>query len=254
MLNADACIVTNIGYPHVDLYGSIENILKDKMTIVENLREGGVAFLNYDDERIASYPVTKKVISFGIKNRSADYRAENIVNRDGTLSFDVVHGGRRVPVVLNMYGEHNVINALAAFAVGEWFEVPENQIVKALYDFKSEGIRQSVYDIGGYHLYVDCYNSAPNSMIGSIKTLCGMDYGTNSRRVVLFGDIPRLGGLVSRCIKRSRRNWWILMSISISVMAKTQNTQAMSWHSMVGRRCARWRKTNSLSSSKKTFS
>lgn len=195
MLNADACIVTNIGYPHVDLYGSIENILKDKMTIVKNLREGGVAFLNYDDERIASYPVSRKVISFGIKNRSADYLAENIVNQDGTLSFDVLHGGRRVPVVLNMYGEHNVINALAAFAVGEWFGVPEDRIVKALYDFRSEGIRQSVYDIGGYHLYVDCYNSAPNSMIGSIKTLCGMNYGADSRHIVLFGDIPRLGKL-----------------------------------------------------------
>lgn len=202
MLNADACIVTNIGYPHVDLYGSIENILKDKMTIVKNLREGGVAFLNYDDERIVSYPVSRKVISFAIKNKSADYLAENIVNQDGVLSFDVVHGGRRVPVVLNMYGEHNVINALAAFAVGEWFGVPEDRIVKALYDFRSEGIRQSVYDISGYHLYVDCYNSAPNSMIGSIKTLCGMNYGPGSRRIVLFGDIPRLGELAPEVHQR----------------------------------------------------
>lgn len=195
MLNADACIVTNIGYPHVDLYGSIENILKDKMTIVKNLREGGVAFLNYDDERIASYPVDKKVISFGIKNRSAEYLAENIVDRDGTLSFDIVHKDRRIPILLNMYGEHNVINALAAFAVGEWFGVPEDKMIEALQNFRSEGIRQSVYNIGGYHLYVDCYNAAPNSMIGSVRTLCGMENHEGGRHIVLFGDIPRLGDL-----------------------------------------------------------
>lgn len=203
MLNADACIVTNVGYPHVDLYGSIENILKDKMTLVKNLNEDGVAFLNYDDERIASYPIEDKmVISFGIKNKDAEYRAENIVNENGILKFDIVHRNMRFPIVLNMYGEHNVINALAAFAVGEHFGVPKAKIIKALYDFRSGGIRQSVYDIAGYHLYVDCYNSAPNSIIGSIKTLCGMNYGENSRHVVLFGDIPRLGELAPEVHKQ----------------------------------------------------
>ncbi len=193
MLNADACVVTNIGYPHVDLYGSIENILKDKMTIVENMKAEGVAFLNYDDEKIRSYPVNRKVISYAVKNHDADYYADNIENKSGILSFDVVHDNRRTAIVINMFGEHNIINGLVAFAVGEYFGISEENIVKALYNYRSEGIRQNVYNIGGYHLYMDCYNSAPNSIIGSIRTLCGMTIPEGSRRIVLFGDIPRLG-------------------------------------------------------------
>ncbi len=193
MLNADACVVTNIGYPHIDLYGSIENILKDKMTIVKNMKPEGVAFLNYDDELIRNYPVNCKVVSYSVKNQDADYYADNIVNKNGILQFDVVHGNKHDHLAINMYGEHNVINGLVAFAVGEYFGISKENIVKALNEYRSEGIRQSVYNIGGYHLYMDCYNSAPNSIIGSVRTLGNLKSGKNSRRIVLFGDIPRLG-------------------------------------------------------------
>lgn len=193
MLNADVCIVTNVGYPHIDLYESIDNILKDKMMIVENLQSDGVAFLNYDDDRIRNYKVNRRVISFAVNNHDADYYADCIKNKDGILTFDVVHKGERTPVCINMYGEHNVINGVVAFAVGEYFGVSKESIVQSLKDYRSEGIRQSVYNIGGYHLYMDCYNSAPNSIIGSIRTLIGMNFGENSRHIVLFGDVTRLG-------------------------------------------------------------
>lgn len=199
MLNPNACLITNVGYPHVDLYGSIEKILEDKMSLVDNLSDDGVAFLNYDDELIRSYEVNKPVISFAIYNKEADYYATDIIYGDGVIDFAINfvddEKTKSIPARIHMYGEYNVINALAAFAIGRWLGIAEERIVKALESYRSEGMRQNVCNIGGYHLYMDCYNSAPNSVIGSVHSLALMKPENNGRKIVVFGDIPRLGAL-----------------------------------------------------------
>ena len=193
MLNPNACLITNVGYPHVDLYGSIENILKDKMSLVENLVDDGVAFLNYDDERIRTYKIEKEVISFAIYNKDADYTASDIIYGNGVIDFTINGRGESIPARIYMYGEYNVINALAAFAVGRWLGISARDIVNSLENYRSEGMRQNVCNIGGYYLYMDCYNSAPNSVLGSVHSLSLMKPENNGRKIVVFGDIPRLG-------------------------------------------------------------
>lgn len=195
MLNPDACLITNIGYPHVDLYGSIEKILEDKISLADNLTEGGVVFLNYDDERLRTAKVSRPVISFAIHNQNADYIATDIVYKEGVIEFTINSKDGAIPACIHMYGEHNVINALAAFAVGRWLGIPSQNIVDTLETYRSEGMRQNLCNIGGYQLYMDCYNSAPNSVIGSIHTLAMMRPKNEGKKVVVFGDIPRLGKL-----------------------------------------------------------
>ena len=195
MLNPDACLITNVGYPHVDLYGSIENILKDKVSLAENLTENGVAFLNYDDERLKNVKVEKHIISFAVHNTEADYVASDIQYGRGVIDFVINGKGESVPARIYMHGEHNVMNALAAFAVGRWLGIPAESIVQSLENYRSEGMRQNLCDIGGYHLYMDCYNSAPNSIVGSIHIISTIQPENAGKRIVVFGDIPRLGKL-----------------------------------------------------------
>ena len=72
-------------------------------------------------------------------------------------------------------------------------DVHENDIVIALEKYEGTGLRQNFCNIGGYQLYVDCYNSAPNSIVGSVETLLRIPIAENNKRIVVFGDIPRLG-------------------------------------------------------------
>lgn len=193
MLAPNMSVITNIGYPHVDLYGSIENILYDKTSLIRELPEDGVAFLNYDDERLRNYQTDKKVISFGIHNQDADYVAEDIHYGDGEITFTIRCGEGRFPAVIHMVGEHNILNALVAFAVGRYVGISAEECLKALADYRSEGMRQHVLNVGGYNLYMDCYNSAPNSVVTSIHALSLMQPLNKGKRVAVIGDIPRLG-------------------------------------------------------------
>lgn len=194
MLAPNLCVITNIGYPHVDLYGSIENILHDKTSLIRDLPADGAAFLNYDDERLRTYQTDKKVISFGIHNQDADYVAKDICYGDGEIRFSIHCKEGEFPAVIYMVGEHNVLNALAAFAVGRHVGIPADTILKALAEYRSEGMRQNVLDVGGHNLYMDCYNSAPNSVLTSVHALSLMQPENNGKKVAVIGDIPRLGG------------------------------------------------------------
>lgn len=193
MLGLKHCIITNIGYPHVDLYGSIENILYDKTSLIRALPEDGVAFLNYDDERLRNYQTDKRVISFGIHNTAADYTAKDICYGDGEIRFTIHCKEGDFPTVIYMVGEHNVLNALAAFAVGRHVNIPAETILKALAEYRSEGMRQNVLNVGGHNLYVDCYNSAPNSVQTSVHALSLMQPSEGGKKIAVIGDIPRLG-------------------------------------------------------------
>lgn len=193
MLGPKYCVITNIGYPHVDLYGSIENILYDKTSLIRALPEDGAAFLNYDDERLRNYQTDKHVISFGIHNTEADYTAKDICYGDGEIRFTIHCKEGDFSTVIYMVGEHNVLNALAAFAVGRHVNIPADKILKALAEYRSEGMRQNVLDVGGYNLYVDCYNSAPNSVLTSVHALSLMQPAESGKKVAVIGDIPRLG-------------------------------------------------------------
>lgn len=190
----NAAIITNISDPHVDDLGSKENILKEKIKLVTEMKEGSPAFFNYDDLMLKEVKLDKHpIISFAIENKEADYYAENIQFIEDYITFDAVHGDRHTPIVLHSRGRHNIGNALAAMAVGEWFGMPIEKIVKGIDTFRSEGIRQSLVNIGGYNIYVDCYNTAPVSLLGSIDVLERLNVEKGGKRIAVVGDIVRLG-------------------------------------------------------------
>lgn len=190
----NAAVITNINDPHLDHFGTRENILKEKIKLVTEMEAGSPAFLNYDDKMLKEVKLEKHpIISFAIENPEADYHAENIQYIDDYITFDAVHGERRTAITLHSREKHNVGNALVAMAVAEYFNVPLDKIVKGIDEFRSEGIRQSLTNIGGYSIYVDCYNTAPVSLLGSIDVLSRLPVEEGGKRVAVLGDIVRLG-------------------------------------------------------------
>lgn len=191
----NVAVITNIGTPHLDKYKTPENILKDKATLIDYMKEGGVGVLDMDNQYLREYKTDKKIIYYAIEHHEADYYADQIVASGDDQSFDIVcrDTGARYKALIHIRGEHNVRNALAAFAVGRHLGIDEKRIIAALATYSPQGVRQNVVEIGGYHVFLDMFNSSPESLIGSIKVLESMEVPEGGRRIVVAADIARLG-------------------------------------------------------------
>lgn len=172
-------VVTNIDADHLSTYDGDFNKLK--ATFVEflhNLPFYGLAVLCVDDEHIRSVldEVNRPVITYGIE-QPADIRATN-VRYDGSQShfrLECASDGRTMDVTLNLPGEHNVLNALAAIAVASELDVSDDAICKALQEFEGIGRRFQLHgevNFGrGKALLVDDYGHHPTEMAATLQAV-----------------------------------------------------------------------------------
>src|SRR5208337_584482 len=113
-------VVTNVAPVHLEFFESLAGIARAKYELIESLPSSGTAVLNADDEFVAQFgrDFKGKLMRYG-RAATADVRAENVDSQGAEGSrFDVVTAGGRQPARLPLVGEHNILNALAAAAVG----------------------------------------------------------------------------------------------------------------------------------------
>ncbi|MFA6313400.1 MAG: UDP-N-acetylmuramate--L-alanine ligase [Sterolibacterium sp.] len=187
-------VVTNIDADHMETYGQDFGRLKQAFAeFLQRLPFFGVAVLCSDDPHVCEImpQVPRQVVSYGFSDRANVY-AENIIAQGGRMRFDCVRqngGGNvtRFPVLLNLPGRHNVLNALAAIAVAGEVGVSDSAIAKALADFKGVGRRFQHYGeiplpSGGSFTLVDDYGHHPTEMAA---TLAAAREAYPGRRLVL---------------------------------------------------------------------
>lgn len=191
IVKPDIAVVTIIGKAHIEFLGSKEGIRDEKLRIIGRMSEDGAVFLNADDPMLfelkGKLPV--KTFFYGT-NPEADYRAENIVFENGYNTYTFIHGKDSLIVNLNVLGQHNVLNSLAALAVSDYMGL---DLVKAARSFETfEGMRQKVISTNkGYTIIDDSYNASPDSMKAAINVLRDMD--VIGKRIAVLGDMFELG-------------------------------------------------------------
>lgn len=202
-LEADMAVYTNIGVSHIESYGSREALAADKLSLSAYGKPDGLAFVNYDDEMLMRHEFSQTVISYSLKNSKAMYYAENIksFDRDGESgsSFTIVDtkGGEKHEAEVFVPGEHNVLNAVTAYAVGKALKLKTEEILEGIASYRPSGMRQNVlHPCGGkYNVFADCYNS---SLMAIGNTLAAMDeiaVADGGRRIAVLGDIRELGDI-----------------------------------------------------------
>ena len=188
-------VVTNIDADHMETYQHDFARLKQAfITFLQNLPFYGSAVLCMDDPNVREILpfVSKPVVTYGTA-AEAMVRAERIEHAAGQMRFRVQRRGKAQPleVTLNLPGHHNVLNSLAAIAVGMEIGIPEASIQRALAEFKGVGRRfQRFGDIaldpakpsGGRFTLVDDYGHHPAEMAATIAATRGAFPG---RRLVL---------------------------------------------------------------------
>lgn len=185
-------VVTNIEADHMETYGGdIEKLKQTFVDFLHNLPFYGIAVMCVDDPYVREIipRISRAIITYGIDNPDADYRAENI-SSDGLKTRFVVRrpGGRPdLDVELKMPGRHNVLNALAVIAVATDEGVDDKAICRGLAGFAGVGRRFQVY--GEYKTanaqatLVDDYGHHPTEVEAVIKAARG---AWPNRRIVML--------------------------------------------------------------------
>ncbi|HEX7112381.1 MAG TPA: UDP-N-acetylmuramate--L-alanine ligase [Mizugakiibacter sp.] len=173
MLSPVVAIVTNIDADHLENYGGdFARVKKAFADFLHRLPFYGVAVLCIDDPEVAALAraTSRSTITYGIDSADADVRASNLRQQGARTQFDLHLPGREaaLPVALNLPGRHNVLNALAAAAVGWQLGVDADAIGHALARFQGVGRRfqqrgELALDQGGA-LLVDDYGHHPREL------------------------------------------------------------------------------------------
>jgi UDP-N-acetylmuramoyl-tripeptide--D-alanyl-D-alanine ligase len=187
-------VITNIGWAHLGLLGSRENIALAKSELLYRLPADGVAVLNADDEyfEFCRRQAPCRVLSFGYR-RAAMVRAVKIrVDNEGKVRCNVRYRREVAPLQVPVPGLHHLSNALAALAVAVALEVPLAQAAEGVQHMQVIDKRMQVCRTPKQIIVLDdTYNANPASVHAALHTLGQMSNGC--RRVVVLGDMLELG-------------------------------------------------------------
>ncbi len=186
-------VVTNIDADHMDTYGHDFNKLKGAfIEFLHRMPFYGAAILCTDDAAVRSIlpEVSRPITSYGF-NEEAQVRALNVRADNGRMCFTVQRrNGVTLPdldITLNLAGEHNVLNALAAIAIAVELNVPDEALQKALAEFKGVGRRfqrhgEVAAKSGGEFTLIEDYGHHPVEVAATLAAARGAFPG---RRLVL---------------------------------------------------------------------
>ncbi len=192
----DIGVITNVYPVHLELLGSMENIARAKLELLQGLKPKGVAIINGDDQLLrrglAQLNFSGKIITYG-KDKSNDLWADQVeFDRDGNVRFQCSFKSQREQVALDIPGAHNVYNSLAALAVGLEMGITLKEGVLGLRQAQLSQMRLEIR-IGANQVKIinDSYNASPASMKHALDILGIMK--TDGNRVAILGDMLELG-------------------------------------------------------------
>lgn len=198
LTDIDTAVITNIGTAHMEYYGSMEGICREKFTVTRGFSSDNPRpkrlFLSADDPYLRRYPefTDYPATTFGL-SEDADYRAVNLRSEGGRYVFDLVRKGSLLfPVSLSALGHHNALNALASLAVADHYGVDLSKAAEEIARFTGFPGRLYRIEEGGALFVDDTYNASPASMKAGLSVLSEISFGTGGKIAVL-GDMLELG-------------------------------------------------------------
>lgn len=184
-------VISNVGVAHIGLLGSREGILKAKCEMLDHLEKDGVAILNADNDMLQTLEgkLPHTIKWFGVKNKRDFYADEiEVVGLEQTKCTLHTPIGS-VSVIIPVPGEHMVLNALSAAAVGLELGLTLEEIKAGIDNFIPTKKRMTLMkDINGITILNDSYNANPVSMKSALDVLANAP----GRKVAVLGTMGEL--------------------------------------------------------------
>lgn len=203
----DVAVITNAGAAHIGGLGTVEAVAQAKGEIFTGLDRQGVAIINADDPYAPLWrklAKDRRVVDFGLNDKaqvSARFESDSLTS---SVTLKLPDGIDRI--ALQVPGEHNVRNALAAAAVAVGLGIDKAVIVEGLQKFS--GVSGRMQKKKGCHraiLLDDSYNANPDSVRAALAVLSA----ASGKKILVLGDMGELGESAvdfHRSIGREARN------------------------------------------------
>lgn len=196
-------LVTAVSHSHVEYFGSIEKIKKEKQSLIEALPPKGLAVLCADSELVNSMSENSraKVLTYGF-SPEADLRAVdlrfNFEKGEGFipgLAFKLEYNGSTVPVFLReAISDKAILSALSAAAIATYFDHNLVEIAAALEHFNlPKGRMQVLRGVKHSIIIDDTYNASPESCISALETMQKAFLPSSGKKIAILGEMLELG-------------------------------------------------------------
>lgn len=186
-------ILTSIGEQHLETFKDLENIKRTKYELIQSLGQGGIAFVNGDDENIRSLPILPGVryIHYGIEAEDLDYRAASIqYDFRGSVFTVNSRQGQKGVFRTRLLGRHNIYNILAATAAACEMGMDMATIALAVRNLAPVQHRLEVKRGRDYLIIDDAFNANPVGSRMALEVLAKME-GEN--KIMITPGMVELG-------------------------------------------------------------
>lgn len=195
LVQPDLAVITSIGEEHLEFFGNLEAVAEEEFSLLNTLRRR--SFVAVSEQAVAHAPAgstdESTLLVYGV-GEQADLRATDVTTNAEGQWFRV--NGRfeyRLPVL----GVHNVVNALAAIAVGIRLRLTHEEMAAGLANVRTPPMRLERMQFGGITVINDAYNANPSSMKVAFEVMNRLP--GIGRRVFVLGDMRELGDKAVAC-------------------------------------------------------
>lgn len=198
IVQADIAVLTNVAPVHLEVsegigFGTLQGVYSEKSEIFRALGKEGIAIVNAEDQFFSRWQALlakQSMVSFGY-HLPAMVRATNLTaNANFQYAFDLVSSQDAISVELSSLGKHNVLNALAASAVGIALNIELAKIQQGLANVQVVSRRMIKHRLPSGALLID---DSYNSNLTSAKAVLDMLAEHDGTTIAVLGDMAEIG-------------------------------------------------------------
>jgi UDP-N-acetylmuramoyl-tripeptide--D-alanyl-D-alanine ligase len=186
----NAAAITNIAAAHLEGFGSLADVAREKGELLRQVEKNGLAVVNGDDPYLLdqSNRLECRVIRAGL-GPASNWRVVKLARTEQGTRFRLASG---LEGELSIPGAHHVRNALIAVALASDFGVPLEAALQRLRTFRGVPGRLTLLESRGIFVADDTYNANPISVVAALEWFA--DRASSGRKAVVLGDMLELGG------------------------------------------------------------
>ncbi|MFC2132925.1 UDP-N-acetylmuramoyl-tripeptide--D-alanyl-D-alanine ligase [Bacteroidota bacterium] len=194
-------LITNIGYAHIEGFGSIEGIINAKKELFDYLVNfNGQLFVNSNSQEVSKLYPGQEEKSYGSSDHSSyignilscdpflciSWQKKSDLNKSLTLKQN---SDSRI-IKTNLIGSYNFENVMSAICLGDYFNVDDQLIKEGIEEYSPDNNRSQYYKSGNNDIFLDAYNANPTSMIAALDNFLKLN---SKNKVIILGDMLELG-------------------------------------------------------------
>ncbi len=164
-------VITNVEADHLESYDSLDDLKNSFVSFANKVPFYGRVIICLDNPGVQEIlmRIERSITTYGL-NKQADIQAYNVEHKNGGISFDVNYMKYKLGRIrLKIPGEHNVLNSLAAIAVGMELDIPFEQIKSGLEGFSGVRRRFELKDEVDDIMVVDDYAHHPSEILATLQ-------------------------------------------------------------------------------------